>query len=513
MGYETKKRVLPKRLKKTPWQTKAKWVAIVAAVAGLLFSFFQWWAGRAGDTRGNTQIIKELDARQELEVTQRVDVELEKQRRRVELEVQEQRKILERQEQQLKALEAELEQRLSKNRHEDAKKLEENRRDLRKRQNDVKDALQKLVIFCYKDSPAEVRLGQTLFSQTVVVNFGKDVAEDIVLQETIPAGLDKCRSEEVSLTRVFPKIAPQEIQRLSHKWETGRAGTFTQVAAVYHKGQLLHQSPTTTKVITPELRLSQETPEWRPMWRPLADKITVSNNGDATALEAELTYFIPAQLRYLRATPKGTFRPGSGKGSEEIFWKLGDIPPQQKMEIVVDVLGTDKGVCRSIVQLRCQSPIPPYLSPVEMTNNFEIRDIATVDFFTYDTEDPVVVGKQTTYVTVLTNQGTGNMTQTEVTSRIPDSMDFIAVAGPLEFNLGSTPLNSAMRFSATGSQFHLRGNEVNFVPVQALPPRKGLIYKVACKAKTPGVNKYTVELRYREFSKLLINEESTTIYK
>ncbi len=115
----------------------------------------------------------------------------------------------------------------------------------------------------------------------------------------------------------------------------------------------------------------------------------------------------------------------------------------------------------------------------------------------YDTEDPVEVGKQTIYFVETRNEGTSAVTNVQLTNNIPEEMEFVSAAGPTEYEVN--------------------GRVVTFKPYASLPPGEKLVYKIVCKAVSLGDAKGSAKnraiLKHDEFEHEIIDEEGTSVYE
>lgn len=110
----------------------------------------------------------------------------------------------------------------------------------------------------------------------------------------------------------------------------------------------------------------------------------------------------------------------------------------------------------------------------------------------YDTEDPVEVGKLTVYVIEHRNEGTSECTNLEVINEIDDNMEFVDAEAPVEYKI--------------------EGDKIIFDPVLILQPGEKVQYRVTCKAIAPGSIKNRAILKYTEFEESIIDEEGTSVY-
>lgn len=113
-------------------------------------------------------------------------------------------------------------------------------------------------------------------------------------------------------------------------------------------------------------------------------------------------------------------------------------------------------------------------------------------FNSYDTEDPIFLGKETVYVIAARNEGTSPCTNIKLENYISKKMKFVSASGP--------------------SKYTYKSGKLTFAPVPTLLPGKVLRYKVKVSALKAGFSKNIAIFQYDQFSKKLFVEESTTIY-
>lgn len=171
-------------------------------------------------------------------------------------------------------------------------------------------------------------------------------------------------------------------------------------------------------------------------------------------------------------------------------WKFAEIPSKQHLEIKVttraiasayrslySVAATFRGKkFTAYSAVRIMGPSGPHLS-------------------TYDTDDPIEVGKTTMYVITTRNEGVSAITNVTLKDTIPQEMEFIKAEGP------------------TDCVFDKTTHELHFQSVAILQPGDKLTYKIVCKAIKEDLVKNIARLKYDEFDKPIIDEEGTAVYK
>jgi len=228
----------------------------------------------------------------------------------------------------------------------------------------------------------------------------------------------------------------------------------------------------------PDLTISKEGPRVAYLPRPIVYKMIIANNGEGPAKAVELVDTLPPNLDYVASKPQGIFlkAPDGGTGAT-VTWQFGEIPPKGKIEIELTLRAKSLGRCRNSVKLLSKTTEPPYIPPLEAFAELEILGLPAMHINTYDTEDPVQVGKTTIYVVETRNEGTAPCTGINMWCIIPEEMEFVKAEGPKE-----------------SWKFEKRLVLFNTVPV--LAPGEKLVYTIHCKATKPGSARHTAILKY-----------------
>jgi uncharacterized repeat protein (TIGR01451 family) len=243
----------------------------------------------------------------------------------------------------------------------------------------------------------------------------------------------------------------------------------------------------------PDLILSFEGPRTAYVNRPVVYNIIVKNDGQASGKAVELVETLPPSLDYVGSKPAGVFKPQTGDTPATVSWQIQEIPPKGKIEIELTLRAKALGRSRNSVKLLSRGTEGPKIPPLETLADLQVMGIPAMHISTYDTEDPVEVGKTTLYVIETRNEGTAPCTGISMTSVIPEQMEFVKCEGP-------------------GAACKLEKGQVLFDTVPILAPGARLIYKIQCKALKPGSAKHRAILKYNEFTTSIIDEEGTSVY-
>jgi len=344
-------------------------------------------------------------------------------------------------------------------------------------------------LYIVKEGPDEVRLGETAEYTLTIKNKGSAVARNVNIRDEIPDGMEfKGRKTGFALRWKVGTLNPGQSKPFKYRLVTTRTGTFENVAKAIMGGRTVHKATHVTKVIAPDLSITKEVGGRQMFLRRTAKfKITVTNNGDADALDVNLVDNIPNGLEYISSDPSGSFKAASGEQQARVFWKLGNITPGQTVEINLELRGVRIGVFRNTAKATSEG------KTFEAFADVRVRGVSAMHLSTYDTEDPVEIDNQTVYVIEARNEGTNPCTNVKLTNEIPEEMEFVSAQGP--------------------SEFTREGSQVIFAPHPILQPGDKLVYRVVCRGIAAGSAKNRATLRYDQFQKPIIDEEGTSVYK
>ena len=204
----------------------------------------------------------------------------------------------------------------------------------------------------------------------------------------------------------------------------------------------------------------------------------------------QISSTIPPGLRFITAS--GSFKV---EKDQIVFAPVAEFISGAKVEYEITYQSFQLGTVRNLTtRLGGERQMEGLLVTQSATATAEVEIIGcgSRPGLTYDTEDPVEVGKQTTFVFSPRNEGTAPCTQVRVTCVVADEFEFV---------------------QAEPQAYEVQGQRVVFAPIPILLPGDKLVCKVVCKAIKTGSAKTAFILKYAEFSKEIIDEEGTSVYK
>ena len=238
-------------------------------------------------------------------------------------------------------------------------------------------------------------------------------------------------------------------------------------------------------MVAPQLDVAVTGPSLQHLERHAILNFKVTNPGTATANHVTLTEQVPLGFKVVSAS-------GSGRHdfvSRTVVWFLGDLAPGQSKEVAVELVAINPGdyhhkaVVTGARGLRAEGEL-----------STRVEGLSALLMELVDTDDPVEVGKDTSYEIRVTNTGTKTETNLQLTCTIPDKMELRSAKG------------------AFGCAFKQEGRDLVFASLPKLPPRADAIYRVSVKCLAVGDLRFQARVRADGLALPVLREESTRVY-
>lgn len=331
-----------------------------------------------------------------------------------------------------------------------------------------------------KTGPATGVVGVPITYQITVTNPGSGPATNVLLRDQFDPGLvHEKNANPVEL--LVGTLGAGESKTVSLVLTPTQPGILVNRVEVSADGNLSSRAEHPVTVHEAKLALKKTGPPWRFKDGPAEWKILVSNPGDVPVTNIVVRDALPPQLTFVNASEGGRLEGG------QVFWNVGTLQPKQERllqltttcaELSPKVVNVVTATADAGVQASAQAEI-------------EIRGIPSFRMELIDTNDPVEVGKETSYKITVTNQGSLAGDQVQITAEVPKEMKIVNVQGP--------------------SQYTIEGQRVIFQPVDGVQPRQSLNYSIDVQALVPGDVRFQAWLRGATLTAPVHQQESTTI--
>ena len=224
-------------------------------------------------------------------------------------------------------------------------------------------------------------------------------------------------------------------------------------------------------------------PTKRYLERPAKYTVSVSNPGTAPAHNIDLVTYLPTGLKFVEANNAGQY----DSRRHAVFWSLAELPPSDSGSVELVALPIEAGDQRMRVEGSAAKGLK-----AEAESTVQVEGLAAIAFEVSDLADPIEVGKDTTYVIKIVNQGSKEATNVNVAAALPQGMQPLSADGDVSGEV--------------------QGDKVFFQPISRIDPKQSVTLKVQVRGATAGNHKISVQVTTNEIQTPITNQESTTVY-
>lgn len=331
-----------------------------------------------------------------------------------------------------------------------------------------------------KTTPKEqVLLGAQVPWNIKVTNTGNYVAKNVVVKDTLPAGLTH-ESGQRSVTSQVGTLDPGQSRDITVLTNASTKGRHCNEASVSASNAKSAQDDACIQVVQAGLEVVKKGTDKQFVGKKASYQIKATNTGDLPLTDVVLTDTVPPQNRLLSA-------PGANIEGNTATWNV-DLPAGQSKSFKVNVLGLEGGTyCNQVVGRSAQYNL---FDNSEACTDWTGHPALLIEVI--DTNDPLLIGDKTTYVIKVTNQGTA-----------PDTNVGLEVAVPAEMKI----------VSASGStNGQISGNAISFAAYPLLKAKEVIQYRVVTEAVTTGDSRFRVKMNSNLLKTPVPEEESTQVY-
>ncbi|HUU82159.1 MAG TPA: DUF11 domain-containing protein [Phycisphaerae bacterium] len=313
----------------------------------------------------------------------------------------------------------------------------------------------------------------------VVRNTGDGPATNVVVNDELPAGLVTDTGRR-SLRADIGTLAAGQAKQTRFTVKAERTGSFLNRATATADGGLSAEAECTTVVSQPVLEVTKTGPEIRYIGRTAEYTITVTNTGDAPAVQTVLTDDIPAGTQFLSASDGGS---AAGGG---VSWNLGTLEPGASRKVTMSLKPMQPGTMRNTALARA------ICAEGSASTQMEVKGIPAILLEVIDVEDPIEVGATITYVIAVTNQGSAAGTNIKLACTLPQQLSYSSSDGPM--------------------QAAVDGPAVTFAALPSLAPKAKATFRVVAKGTAPGDVRFKVSMTTDQQPMPVEETESTNVY-
>lgn len=328
----------------------------------------------------------------------------------------------------------------------------------------------------------EVYLGEPASATVTVSNPGTGTAQNVVVQATLPAGLD-CQSGKNFSTEIGPLGAGEtRTVRIGLIATSGGEQTVKVVTKSSTAG-LEHSSQAQISVLAPSLTLKATGPSLRYLNRTAKYALTATNTSQTATENVRISQVVSGGFDFVKADHGGRW----DAQSRTVSWYVGHLDAGQSTTVELELLPQRTGEFNHLFRVTGDAGAGATAAVAT-----RIEGAASLVMEVKDGEDPIEVGNPLTYEIRVRNDGSKSASKVAVSCELPPDVELIKVDGPTDHLIESGMLI--------------------FKPAAELPARETLTFKVTVKGSIAGTMKLRARLTSESIQKPLIVEEATQFY-
>ncbi len=319
----------------------------------------------------------------------------------------------------------------------------------------------------------------------VVTNTGTGYACNIALKDELGQGLKTADGKRM-VAFSLDSLGPGESKKFTQTVDATSPGIYSSKATVVSQGSGTAQSNmATTRVTKPVLTINKSCPSEKYIGRNMTFDISVANEGNANANDTIVEATIPEHANFESATSGGVFTHSSpGK----VTWNLGTLKPNASRDISVTVSTNLEGTVKSTTTARAYCT-----KTATATCETMLSGISAVLMEVVDLSDPVEIGRETSYIISVTNQGSSADSNVRIQCHLEDNMTYVTSSGPTVASV--------------------IGNKISFAALPSLAPKAKAIWRVTVKAIKPGDVRFKATMNTDQLGRSVEETEATKLYE
>ncbi|HZW10781.1 MAG TPA: hypothetical protein VFF69_12830 [Phycisphaerales bacterium] len=317
-----------------------------------------------------------------------------------------------------------------------------------------------------------------------VSNTGTGSCDNVVVTDELPEGLTLAEGGR-SVRFNAGTLAAGESKEHRVSVRAAGPGRYTSAPSVTSDCGIQGQAePVSTIVRQPVLAMEADCGGERVfLGRNVTFTFNLSNTGDAACNETVVTARLPSGATFVSADNNGQ---ASGN---TVTWNVGSIPAEggeRSVSVTVSPQGLGDLEVSATAECVCAEPVTANCS-------IGIQGIPAILLEVIDSNDPIQIGEEVTYVIQVTNQGSAPGTGIRIVCELPTEETFVSAGG-----------------ATTGT---LSGRTVTFAPLPNLPPKARAEFRVTVRANAPADVRFLTSMTSDQFERPVQETESTNLYE
>lgn len=329
--------------------------------------------------------------------------------------------------------------------------------------------------------PKEVMVGDPASQVIVVSNPGTGVADNVIIEAHIPAGLEHPRGERLAMD--IGALSPGESRQVRLALAAVAGGQQIVQVSARAGANLRQATEASVDVIAPKLLVGVDGPGLRFMGRVAAYKLAVKNSGEAASNNVRLVHKVPAGFEFVSASHGGSYERADGS----IHWFVGRMQPNEEIVLTAHFTATKQGDFEHQVLLTSE-----HGGRAEARLATRVEGSAALVLDIADLNDPIEIGAETGYEIRVRNEGSKAASNVGLSCELSPGVELVRAEGPSD------------RIAESGL--------VVFKSLESLPAGQTAVFRVMVRGVTEGNHRFRARLASDSIQEPLIFEESTRFY-
>ncbi len=345
----------------------------------------------------------------------------------------------------------------------------------------VTTRIQRPALSLRKTGPDQAVLYDALTYRLELTNTGTAPLSEVVLTDRLPDGLEASGGKN-PLTWQLGTLEAGQSRSVEYQAVAKVAGRLCNRASATAAGGLRAEAESCVNVREAKLALTKSGPARQYVNLAAAYQLTVSNPGTAPLSNVTVVDPLPDGMEFVSASGGGRLN-GSG-----VRWSIGTLAAGEHRTVDGVLRARSAG---KITNRATASADRGITASAEASTEF--AGISALLLELVDTDDPVEVGAETTYIVTVRNPGSAQVTNVRIVATVPEQLAVTRVSGPADH--------------------HQEGAKVTYDPLRLAPGAAGR-YEIRVKALEPGDVRFKVDLTADQLTGGPVHgEESTTLYR
>lgn len=328
---------------------------------------------------------------------------------------------------------------------------------------------------------AEFAVGEAVPLKFILSNSGQGEANDVILRNVIPAGLEHPAGADLEYE--IGSLKGGETKEVTLVLTAKQAGEFANQSSVRSSGGLSLETETLLKVIPAVMTLTQTGPTRRFVGHATPFEVLLTNNSQRTLEQVRVIEQIPEGFEFQSASAKGVYN----RTDNTVSWVLQNVASGQEVKLGVTLIPRQTGASSLVLQAEDQQG-----HRVEVKHQVKIEGFASLAVRVPDERGPVAKGERVSLRFKVLNRGSVAASGVQVKCSIPAQLTYVSSDGPV--------------------QGEPAGQTILFSPVPSLGANQELTFDLVFTAAEAGDARVDFEVSADTLSAPIRHQEQVLIY-